>query len=115
MNAVEHIWNRLTAVRRDRALSIAFRRTLLDENGRPTRDGALMLAHLRTFCSADVSTLRYGRDGKVDPLASAAAAGRQEVWQQFYFYLNVSEDELIETDRVFQRDLRSRMQQPLDA
>jgi len=115
MNIIEHLWNRLGVVRRDRGLSIAFRRLLLDDTGRPSMDAALVLGHLRAFCGADISTLRFDRAGKVDALATAAAAGRQEVWQQFYFYLNVSEDELIETDRVFQRDLRSRMQQPLDA
>ncbi len=115
MNIIEHLWNRLTTVRRDRGLSIAFRRLLLDETGRPSMDAALVLGHLRVFCGADISTMRYDRQGKADALATAAAAGRQEVWQQFYFYLNVNEDELVEIDRVFQRDLRSRMQQPLDA
>lgn len=115
MNVIEHLWNRLTAVRRDRALNLAFRRLLLDDYGKPTIDAATVLAHLRSFCGADTSTLRYDRNGAIDPLATAAAVGRQEVWLQVYFYLNVDDNELVEIDRVFQRDLRSRMQQPLDS
>lgn len=101
----------LLRVRRDRALSVAFRTLLLGEDGKPTLAATAVLAHLRAFCFADVSTLRYGKDGKVDALASAAAAGRQEVWLQFYFYLNVDPSELVEIDRKFQRDLRDSIAQ----
>jgi hypothetical protein len=104
------LFDRLMRVRYDRDLRHAFRTSLLDEDGKPTPHGSAVLAHLRAFCSADVSTLRRDREGRVDPLASAAAQGRQEVWQQFYFYLNLDDSELVEIDREFTQQLKDRVE-----
>jgi hypothetical protein len=93
---------RLARVRRDAFLSRAFRKLLLDDAGKPTLEATDVIGHLRAFCFADVSTLRYDRNGRLDAVASAAAAGRQEVWLQFYFYLNLDDRDLVAIDREYQ-------------
>jgi hypothetical protein len=93
---VNGILQRLARVRRDALLSRAFRKLLLDYTGKPRAEAVDMIGHLR------VSTLRYDRNGRLDAVASAAAAGRQEVWLQFYFYLNLDDRDLVAIDRDYQ-------------
>ena len=88
-------------VRRDRDLAHAFRAALLEEDGRPNPHGSLILAHLREFCRADISTLTYDTSGRADPIATAMLEGRRDVWNKIAFYLNVDERDLIQIDREY--------------
>lgn len=98
-------WNQLITsmfrVRRDRMLRYAFRACLMGEHGTPDQSQVSVLAFLREFCNADISTMRYAPDGKVDALASAEAEGRRSVWRVINFYLNLSDEELTQFDREF--------------
>jgi hypothetical protein len=59
----------------------AYRRAFLGDDGNPNIDGATILADLKKFCRADKSTTMVSPVSKtVDPLASAQAEGRREVW-----------------------------------
>jgi len=61
--------------------ALAYRRTFLGDDGKPTTDGTVMLADLKAFCYADKSTTKVSPVSKmVDPIASAQAEGRREVW-----------------------------------
>jgi hypothetical protein len=99
---VNGILQRLARVRRDALLTRAFRKLLLDDAGKPKPEATEVIGHLRAFCFADVSTLRYDREGRLDAAATAAAVGRQEVWLQFYFYLNLDDRDLVAIDRDYQ-------------
>ena len=93
-------------VRRDMGLARAFRATLTGESGVPDPHQATVLAHLRAFCFADVSTIAFTPDGAADPVASAAQQGRRDVWLMIAFYLNLEERELVQLDREYQQQLR---------
>lgn len=105
MIQAQNLIARMFYARRDRALHQAFSQIFLGPDGLPNRDGALVLGRMRELCHADTSTLKYTDDGSVDPLASAAAEGRRDVWRMFQFYLNISDSELIEIDRTAKAEL----------
>ena len=106
------ILDRRRQIRRDRDLQLAFKRCFATDKGiRPEAEP--VLAFLRSFCFANVSALIHTKEGAVDMYATAAIAGRQEVWQQFYNYLNLSEAELLKLDRWLQ-DQQTRLQEPID-
>lgn len=59
----------------------AFRACFLDDNGIATASGARALKDLARFCDAYRSTVKVSSvTGQVDPIASAVAQGRREVW-----------------------------------
>ena len=91
--------------RRARELRAAFRLTFSGDDG-PTLQQKTVLAFLRDLCDADTTTVRYDKDGKVDPYASAIAQGRQEVWQRISFYLHLDDAELVEIDRQNTEEMR---------
>jgi hypothetical protein len=108
VNALTYIWRR-------RVFAEAFARLMLDNDRKLTGDGKLVIAAIRHFCRADAATtVQYDRSGRIDALASAVAAGRDEVWRQINFYLNVHPSELIEADRLFARESGLRMNDRLE-
>lgn len=90
---------------RDKQVSI--RRLLLDKRGHLNADGRVLAVELRKLCApaptvAFSSLMQYDRNGAIDPIATAAAAARREVWDHFvkllhlepYEAANLREEEL---------------------
>jgi hypothetical protein len=72
---------------------IALRRILLDGKGRLNQDARVIVADLRAFCQADGRpVLKYSPiSGSVDPVATAAAVARREVYDRFRRMLNLDD------------------------
>ncbi len=100
------LFQRLLSVRRDRELCRAFHATFCQEDGRLNAPGSTVLAHLRAYCHADLSTLVYSPDGKIDPVASAMMEGRRDVYRMMTFYVNTDERDYIEADRQYAAQMR---------
>lgn len=62
---------------------------------RPGRSTDIVLADLQRFCFGNAPTIRYGGQGAVDPLASTAAAARQEVWLRIINHLHLDDAQLL--------------------
>lgn len=76
--------------------AMAVRACFLGPDGRPSADGAVVLGRLAKFCHADRSTLKVSLiRQQVDPIASAAAEGRREVWLMLQQYLTLSEADVL--------------------
>jgi hypothetical protein len=71
----------------------AFRACFLGGDGKPTNDGAAVLTELRRFCYGNKPTIKTGPQG-IDPLASVAAAARQEVYFRVLAMLNLDDSDL---------------------
>jgi hypothetical protein len=70
----------------------AYRRMFLGENGDLTADGKAVLADLSKFCKATSSTAVVSPiSQKVDPVASALAEGRREVWLRIMAHLHIDD------------------------
>jgi hypothetical protein len=54
-----------------------------------------VLADLQRFCFGNAPTIIYGAQGSVDPLASIAAAARQEVWLRIINHLRIDDAQLL--------------------
>ena len=63
----------------------ALRKLLLDDKGRLTPNAAVVVSDMRRFCKADGSALiQYSPvSGTVDPVATAVAAARREVFDRY--------------------------------
>ncbi len=77
-----------------REKQIAARRLLLDARGNLNPDARVLAVELRKLCgpSAGVafsSMTVYDREGRVDPVATAQAAARREVWDHFVRLLHL--------------------------
>ncbi len=69
----------------------AYRRLFLGEDGL-TGDGQVVLADLAKFCRANSSTAVVSPISRsVDPIASAMAEGRREVWLRLMAHLHIDE------------------------
>jgi hypothetical protein len=69
----------------------AYRRMFLGENGL-NADGEVVLADLAKFCRATSSTAVVNPISRsVDPLATAMAEGRREVWLRIMAHLHIDE------------------------
>ena len=83
---------RLREIQRIRNRRIAYRRKFLGDDDKPDRDAQLVLADLKRFCRAAESTLMVSPvTGQVDPLATAAAEGRREVWMRIIAHLHLED------------------------
>lgn len=87
MNFIENI-------KRIRWLRTHVRRCFNGENGKLTPDGRAVLTELRRFCYGAKPTIKMGSDGRIDPYASIAAAGRQEVYMRIVSLLNLDDTDL---------------------
>lgn len=77
-----------------RKKQIAIRRLLLNAKGQLNPDGRVLAVELRKLCApqptvAFSSLMQYDRNGAVDPIATAAAAARREVWDHFVKLLHL--------------------------
>lgn len=72
---------------RYRRKQVAIRRLLLDGRGNLNRDGRVLAVELKRLTGGTIT--KYGRDGAVDPVATAAAASRREVWDHFVKLLHL--------------------------
>ena len=74
----------------------AWQRVLLNERGELTPDGVVILKDLARFCRAHRSTAVFSHiRGALDPLASARADGRREVWLRIVENLHLDERFLV--------------------
>lgn len=105
IQGAQNLIARMVYARRDRAIKRAFDTIFLDGDGKPRPEAQVLLGLMRDFCHADTATMHYAPNGTVDPLASAAAEGRRDVWRLFQFYLQVSESELVDIDRAARDEL----------
>jgi hypothetical protein len=72
----------------------AYRRLFLGDDG-PSADGQIILTDLAKFCKATQSTVVVSPISRqVDPIASAMAEGRREVWLRIMAHLHI-EDRVI--------------------
>lgn len=75
---------------RDR--QIAVRRLCLDAKGNLNRDAKLLAVHLKRICHGGRSHLVYSPvNGSIDPIATAAAAAKREVWEEIRRLLNLDD------------------------
>lgn len=72
---------------RFRNKQIAIRRLLLDGRGHLNRDARVLAVELKKLCGGSLT--QYDRNGAVDPIATAAAAQRREVWDHFVKLLHL--------------------------
>lgn len=69
---------------------LAIRRLLLDGRGGLNADARILVADFRRFCHADRELLKYSPvSGMVDPIATAAAAARREVFDRYFRLLMI--------------------------
>ena len=77
-----------------RKRQIAVRRLLLDPRGLLNRDARVLAVELRKLCGPSTgvgfaSLTAYDREGRVDPVATAQAATRREIWDHFVRLLHL--------------------------
>lgn len=76
-----------------REKQIALRRLTLDGKGNLTREARMIVADMRAFCQADGRpVIKYSpTTGAIDPVATAVAAARREVYDRYRRMLNLDE------------------------
>lgn len=72
----------------------------------PSASTDAVLADLQKFCFGNAPTIKYSGQGAVDPLASVAAAARQEVWLRIINHLNLDDSQLLKLKEEAQNDDR---------
>lgn len=77
-----------------RKKQIAIRRLMLNAKGQLNPDAKVLAVELRKLCGPTPSVafsglMQYDRTGAVDPIATAAAATRREVWDHFVKLLHL--------------------------
>lgn len=71
---------------------VAIRRMCLNGKGGLTPDARLLAVALKRFCRADRSSLMYSpQTGTIDPVATAAAVARREVYDYLRRLLNLDD------------------------
>lgn len=83
-----------------RRKQIAIRRLLLDPRGNLNRDARALAVELRKLCGPGVgvsfsSLVQYDRHGAVDPIGTAQAAARREIWDHFVRLLHLEPSEVV--------------------
>ncbi len=77
---------------RIRKRKYAYRRMFLAESGQLSPDGEIVLADLKKFCRATASTVVVSPVSRsVDPIATAMAEGRREVWLRIMAHLHLED------------------------
>ena len=72
---------------RYRRKQIAIRRLLLNQKGQLNPDARVLAVELKKLCGGALT--QYDRAGAVDPVATAAAAQRGEIWDHFVRLLHL--------------------------
>lgn len=72
---------------------IALRRLLLDGRGELNNEARILVADMRAFCQADGRpVIKYSpQTGVIDPVATAVAAARREVYDRYRRMLNLDD------------------------
>lgn len=81
-----------------RSKQIAIRRLLLDPRGHLNRDARTLAVEFRRMCGPNVGVsfsniTRYDSNGAVDPIGTAQAAARREIWDHFVKLLHLEPNE----------------------
>lgn len=71
-----------------------YRRIFINADGALNQSGRVVLGDLQRFCYGNAPTIRAGSTG-IDPLASVAAAARQEVWLRIINHLHLDDAQLL--------------------
>lgn len=76
---------------------LAARRLLLDSKGKLNRNAVPLAVMLRSLCAAapTQALTQYDAQGRIDPIATAAAAQRREIWDAFVKLLNLDQYEAV--------------------
>lgn len=83
---------KITPAERYRMNQISIRRLALDGQGNLNRDAKAIAIALKRFCRGGRSALMYSpQTGMIDPVATAAAAAKQEVWEYLRRLLNIDD------------------------
>lgn len=82
-----------------RGIKQSLRACFLDDKGKPTDHGMRLLTYLAWFCHSNRSSIKLNRTG-VDPMATAMAEGRREVWLFIQDYMHLDEQELTRWEQV---------------
>jgi hypothetical protein len=73
---------------------IAARRLFLSGDGKLNPDARKLAAYMARLCHAKGRIVVHGADGKIDPVATTAAAARREVWDDLVRLLNLDPYEI---------------------
>jgi hypothetical protein len=76
-----------------RRKQLAIRRLLLDQNGKLNPGARALAAELKKLCGGKLT--QYDGRGAIDPIATAAAAQRREVWDHFVRLLHLEPFEAV--------------------
>lgn len=75
----------------------AYRACFYDRDGKLTTAGHLVLDDLARFCRVNQSTVVVSPVSRViDTHATMVAEGRREVFNRLHYYLNLTEDQLLQ-------------------
>lgn len=75
----------------------AYRACFFDRDGKLTTAGQLVLDDLARFCRVHQSTVVVSPVSRViDTHATMVAEGRREVFNRLHYYLNLTEDQLLQ-------------------
>src|SRR4051812_9320159 len=81
--------------------SKAYKRVFM-KDGKLTKDAEVVIKDLAKFCKANQSTTVFNPISRsVDPLASAIADGRREVYLRLSNYLKLDEADFIKKDETY--------------
>lgn len=84
--------------------SQAFRAVFIGDDGKPSPAAAIVLGRLAKFCHANRTTLKVSfTRQQTDPLATAAAEGRREVWMLLQQYLSLDEADVLRAISAHER------------
>jgi len=75
----------------------AYRTAFLDDQGNLTRHGRVVMEDLARFCRARQSSVTVSPISRtVDTHATMVAEGRREVFNRLQYYLNLTDDQLMQ-------------------
>lgn len=76
-----------------RRRQVSARRLLLNARGELNPDGRNLALELKRVCGRDIT--QYDRNGAIDPIGTAAAAARREIWDHFVKLLHLEPYEAV--------------------
>lgn len=71
---------------------------------KPGKSTNFVLADLQRFCFGNAPTVMRDQQGSIDPLASIAAAARQEVWLRIINHLHIDDAQLLKLKEEVDHD-----------
>lgn len=83
-------------VKRRLRVKSAFKECLMGQGHELHAAGADVMSDLATYCHALRTTTMVAKDGHIDPIASAIAEGRRQVYLRILGHLKMNESSLID-------------------